>query len=308
MSLASELLFGNDIEQIPDPAPLIEGVLDLDSTALLYGSSGAGKSLVALDQGLCVASDTPWHGHAVHQGPVLYVLGEGLSGTRARYMAWKHQHDLDAVEHMVWGPHAVNVRDQKGRDDLMEAVLKAEPVLTILDTIARHIPGGDENSFETMSYMVEMLDWIRRETGGCAEAVHHAGKNVENGARGHSSLKGAMDTEILCTKGPILTLTKQKNHADGHMVASFEMVARLDSMILQLKDRPTNRNNDLAIQALVQLGGDVRFGEWKATAVQLGMKAGSFDRTRKRLLEEAILTTDTTDTDTGEIRYRLLEP
>ena len=50
------------IKSIPAPAPLVEGLLDLDTLALLYGPSGCTKTFVALDVALSVATATWWHG------------------------------------------------------------------------------------------------------------------------------------------------------------------------------------------------------------------------------------------------------
>jgi hypothetical protein len=40
------------------------------------------------------------------------------------------------------------------------------------------------------------MDLIRQETGACILFVHHCGKDQAKGARGHSSLRAAVDTEI----------------------------------------------------------------------------------------------------------------
>ena len=54
--LRAALVTGDQIKELPRTAPLIEGVLDLDSTAVLYGRPGIGKSFIALDWGLSVAT------------------------------------------------------------------------------------------------------------------------------------------------------------------------------------------------------------------------------------------------------------
>lgn len=305
--LVDSLLCGDEIELIPDPEPLVTGALDLNSTAVLYGPSGSMKSFVVLDWGLCIGTRTPWHGHEVVQGPVLYVLGEGLHGTRARYLAWKKHHEVVSVDNIYWGPHAVDVQTDDGKEELIRAVEKIQPILTVLDTLARHLPGGDENAPHVMSHMVEALDLVKVTSGGCALAVHHTGKDESKGSRGHTSLKGSLDTEILCTKGPQLTVTKQKNHLDGFILGSFTPTPVDDSLILSMSNRRTNRNDELAIKALLGFDAPTAHNDWKAAAVALGLPAGSFAAARKRLLE-SILVTDTTDTGTGEVRYQVLTP
>ena len=289
--LIDELLVGDEIEAIPDIAPLVEGVLDYDSTALMYGESGAGKTFGAIDLALCVASGTPWHGRPVHGGTVLYVVGEGVTGMRSRYMAWKAHHGVVAVPRIIWAPRACNILTDQGRAELLEVVERHHPCLTVLDTIARHIPGGDENTFQTMSVVVECLDRIRVLTGGCALGVHHSGKDESAGARGHSSFKGAMDTEINVTKGPRMIATKCKNRADGHVIEDFELVAVGPSMVLEPKTRKETANDRLAIQALGVLG-TAGHQEWKDFAGSLGMAAGSFARCRKRLMDAGVVTVE----------------
>jgi predicted TIM-barrel fold metal-dependent hydrolase len=62
--------------------------------------------------------------------------------------------------------------------------------------LARALAGGDENSGQDMGRLVYYSDMIRRETAAHLSFVHHSGKNKALGARGHSSLRAAVDTEI----------------------------------------------------------------------------------------------------------------
>lgn len=287
--LVDDILTGDEIEDIPEIEPLVNGVLDLDSTALMYGPSGIGKSFAAIDLALCVATGTAWHGREARQGPVLYAIGEGLTGVRPRYSAWKAHHGWIGQPDIRWAPRAVNILTPLGLSELLEVVERYNPALTVLDTIARHIPGGDENAFETMSQVVECLDRIRVLTGGCALGVHHSGKDEGAGARGHSSFKGAVDTEINVTRGPTMTATKMKNHADGHIIEAFELREIGPSMVLIPKARRETANDKLMVAALGQLGGVAQYTEWRDAAEAMGVPKGSFDRCRKRLIESLVI-------------------
>jgi hypothetical protein len=89
---------------------------------------------------------------------------------------------------------------------LVNAILDAadrigEPVrLIIIDTLSRAMPGGNENSPEDMTALIRNIDEIRRRTKAHALLVHHCGKDTAKGMRGHSSLRGAIDTEIEVSK------------------------------------------------------------------------------------------------------------
>ncbi len=68
--------------------------------------------------------------------------------------------------------------------------------LIVIDTLARAISGGDENSSMDMGKMIIQADMIRAQTGAHISFIHHSGKDDLKGARGHSSLRAAVDTEI----------------------------------------------------------------------------------------------------------------
>jgi len=56
--------------------------------------------------------------------------------------------------------------------------------------------GGNENGPEDMTRFIGNLDTLRDLTGAHIMVVHHSGKDTAAGARGHSSLRAATDTEI----------------------------------------------------------------------------------------------------------------
>ena len=59
---------------------------------------------------------------------------------------------------------------------------------------------GDENSSQDMGRLVASADLAKDRTGACVLLIHHTGKSAARGARGHSSLRAAIDTEIEVTK------------------------------------------------------------------------------------------------------------
>jgi len=100
--------------------------------------------------------------------------------------------------------------------------------LIIIDTVARAVAGGDENSSTDMGRLIAACDQIRTETGAHVALIHHAGKDAAKGARGHSSLRAAVDTEIEITaEAPIHTLqiTKQRDLASKGLRLSARFVS-----------------------------------------------------------------------------------
>ena len=72
-----------EMADLPPPEWLIEGLVPQDGLVVLYGEPRAGKSFVALDWGLSVATGVPWLGHEVRSGEVVYIYAEGTRGAYA---------------------------------------------------------------------------------------------------------------------------------------------------------------------------------------------------------------------------------
>lgn len=192
--LMGELLTAETIKEIPNPRPLINGVLDLATTSWLIGKSGSYKSFVALDMAGCVATGKPWHGHAVTQRPVVIVVAEGATGTKLRVGAWEALYG-PMGPHLYFLPRPVQASNATAWDALTEVCVRVDAGLVVIDTQARVTVGMDENDNTAMGIYVERADQIKRATGACVLTVHHIGRNGTD-ARGASALDGAQDTEL----------------------------------------------------------------------------------------------------------------
>ena len=74
--------------KLTQPHWLIEDILEEESLIGLIGSSGSGKSFLAIDMACSIASGVPFHGRATTKGTVLYVASEGKRGLTTRVEAW----------------------------------------------------------------------------------------------------------------------------------------------------------------------------------------------------------------------------
>ncbi len=214
-TLRLSAIAGNRLKELPAPDPLIAGVLYRSTLAALYGPSGIGKSFVAMGMGMCVASGSWWQDREVRKGPILYVAAEGSFGLAQRRQAWMDHERVHNVEGDLWLPRAVNLLDPEWAAGLVELASDVNPYLTVIDTVARSMQGGDENASRDMGSLIAAADALRFATGTTALLVHHTPRNADN-LRGHSSLEGAVDTaiEMRGDDGNILLrCTKQKDAA-----------------------------------------------------------------------------------------------
>jgi hypothetical protein len=101
----------NELMSLPPQQWLIYKVLPDCGLALLFGPPGEGKSFVALDWALCVATGEKWLGkHAVQQGHVLYIAAEGGGGMKKRVAAWEQLHyGAEGFENITWYLDSLNV-------------------------------------------------------------------------------------------------------------------------------------------------------------------------------------------------------
>ena len=78
---------------------------------------------------------------------MLYIVAEGLGGIGARVDAWQGQRGVPTCGEAVWLPMAISLIDAYMVDGLVDVVDgEIRPRLVVVDTFARCMVGGDENS------------------------------------------------------------------------------------------------------------------------------------------------------------------
>jgi len=217
---------------------LIHSVMPRRSFTALYAPPASFKSFIALDIAECIATGRQFLGNEIATtGAVVYIAGEGHGGIGSRIKALKHHHKTPAGSPIYFLRRQVNLRSSKqdlqalvsAIDDLIAT--RDEPIeLIIIDTLARAFGGGNENASEDMGAFITSAGALQDRYKCSLLAVHHAGKDATKGLRGHSSLLGAVDTELEIiriegAKPPqgILHISKQKDGEDGQRMG-FRMV------------------------------------------------------------------------------------
>jgi KaiC/GvpD/RAD55 family RecA-like ATPase len=203
------LQFSDELEQYSEPCDFVENLLCDQQLSVLYGEPNIGKTFLAIDLALHVSLGWPWQGLEVDRGGVVFIAGEGASGARQRYKAFRQHHGREKTAGASFAvvPRAVNFCDKASVAGLISSIKDAasrfgERVrLVIVDTLSRALAGGDENSSVEMGMVVNAADRVRLATGAHVMFIHHTGKDPTKGARGHSLLRGNVDTEIAIERG-----------------------------------------------------------------------------------------------------------
>lgn len=235
------------LDDLPDPVPLIEGILFRDSLAWIYGKPGSGKSFVGIDWAGCVANGLPWAGvHEVSKGTVLYLVAEGTSGIRRRVRAWE-RHTSIRMGDVTFLPIAVQLLHGTDLRALELLVQEMRPALIVIDTQARCTVGANENDNGEMGEVVAAADQLRAASGACVLLIHHSGRNGEN-MRGASAFDGAATSIIKVTKNEEyveVQCDKQKDVEDFDAVF-LKMQPVLESCVLINRTASPAEENQLS--------------------------------------------------------------
>ena len=201
---------------LPEPKALIEEMFTENSFSIIYGAPGSGKSFLAIDMGLSIAAGMPWQGKQVKQGSVLYIAGEGDGGMKLRVQAFEMYHGFSVHPPFRVLPSAVNFNDDQSVEKLLQTVeeLRGDFSVIFIDTVARALPGCDENSAADMGRFISACDRLRHGTGSAVIGVHHSGKVSDRGMRGSSALLGAVDTSMVVSASDGLMCLKTEKQKD----------------------------------------------------------------------------------------------
>lgn len=200
-----KLLSDDEIMNLEPAAGVVGNILFEDTIAFLYAREGRWKTFLALDWAMCCSSDRSWHGRHVTAGPAVYIAAEGAHGIGKRIAAWKRHHE-------VYEPTAIKVLGRPVQlldagevhqlvADIRVQVGDSNPVLVVIDTLARSMIGGDENSARDINAVTAAAYAIKEAFGCCVLVVHHTGKDDARGLRGSSALRSNADTIIRVASG-----------------------------------------------------------------------------------------------------------
>ena len=313
------------LSNLPPVEWLIKDIITADGFGITYGPPASLKSFLLIAWSLHIASGTPWLGHPVKQGGVLYVAGEGVRGMGRRIRAWLRHHGMDGVDlPFRLLPASVNLTDPEQLAKLIRtAVAAAEAegtkiALVVIDTVARAIPGADENSAQDMGRLVAAVERIKADVACHVHGVHHSGKDADRGARGSSALLGAVDTMVKITReGERITLEVEKQKDDEEAKPITLHVEKVDlshgltveqSLVLVAQPDPVvvpRSWNEEHIDLLLEVAGIVQPGGRMILARLVEALGSARGRTYERLNQAIPLAPGGVDVVLNDVPVRL---
>lgn len=166
----------SQLDTIPPPSWLIDGVMNDNALAVIAGKFGTYKSFISVSWACSIATGVPWLDHdVITPGPVVYIAAEGASGMRFRIEAWEsvyHRGQKVPDDRLVVVGGAVNLRVGADVDAIDALCTEVAPRMVVWDTLHRCAPGVEENSNTEMGLVVATLDGLR-ERHNCTQLVNH---------------------------------------------------------------------------------------------------------------------------------------
>jgi hypothetical protein len=176
---------------------LVERLWASQAVGVIGGNPKCGKTTLALEMAVSVASATPCLGAfpVLSPGPVLLYAAEDSAAslrTRLEVLARSHNLDFQQLDVRVITADSLRLDRPEHQHRLELTVAAHRPALLVLDPLIR-LHNLDENQSAPMAALLGYLRNLQRKTGTAIALVHHARKNVSPRAGAGYSLRGSSD-------------------------------------------------------------------------------------------------------------------
>jgi hypothetical protein len=188
------------------PEMLIDGIAPKHGLEFLAGASRSGKTFIAVDQGVALATGGECFGRAAGERVgVLFVPAEGLSGLPARIAAAKKHRGIEGDIPIAWTDTVPNIdtglKEFCAKLDGVNRYMKAKHGvrlgMIVFDTLSAVFNISDENDNAEAARACKALRLIADHIGGLVCVIHHYGKNVDAGLRGASAWLANADMALV---------------------------------------------------------------------------------------------------------------
>ncbi len=225
---------------------LIEDLWAADAVGIVGGEPKCGKSFLALDVAVAVASGTPClrRFHAAQTGRVLLFAAEDalhVVRTRLAGIALTAGVALETLDIQVITAPALRLDLPEDQRRLRETVATLRPKLLVLDPFVR-LHRIDENAAAEVAPVLAYLRELERQFHTAVLLVHHARKGAAH-ARGGQALRGSSELHAwgdsnlyLRRDGDTLSLAIEHRAAPSRDGLVVQLVARGEALALHVVD------------------------------------------------------------------------
>jgi hypothetical protein len=176
---------------------LIERLWTHQAVGIIGGSPKSGKTWLALEMAVSVASGSPCfrNFHVFSPGHVLLYAAEDSAATlrsRVETIARLHEVNFERLDVHIITVDSLRL-DRPDHQDRLESTLYVhKPALLLLDPLVR-VHAIDENVAGQVAALLGYLRSLQRKTGAAIAVVHHVRKNASPTGAAGNSLRGSGD-------------------------------------------------------------------------------------------------------------------
>jgi hypothetical protein len=237
--------------KLPTRAPeqrwLVEQMWSAEAVGIIGGEPKCGKSLLALDLAVSVASGTPCLGRfpiAARGRVLLFAAEDPLDVVRQRLEGLTTARALDLHRLALYVITVPSLRLDSGdhRERLADTVAKVHPALLVLDPFVR-LHAIDENAAGDVAPLLAYLRQLQRTHHLAVALVHHARKDAAR-ARPGQALRGSSEFHAwgdsnlyLRRRDPLLRLSIEHRAAAAPADLTLELCS--DPLTLRVADTAT---------------------------------------------------------------------
>ena len=233
--LLSGFIFDGDIAPEP-PAQLVKKLIPKAGICFIGGQSGAGKTFVAVDLAVSLASGSSFFSHpTLERVGVVILAAEGAHTLASRIEVAKHQKAPGNLLPIAWLADVPNLTDLRAQRALItrlkavDAQFQASHNIrlgaVICDTLAACFAIEDENDNAKAAAVIRHLKELSDRLNVVVIPIHHYGKSAETGLRGASAWRAGSDVilSVLADRDHVtgscdnrrLTLAKSRSEGEG---------------------------------------------------------------------------------------------
>ena len=200
------------------PPSIIKGLAPRNGIAFIGGQSGAGKTFIAVDLAISLATGQPFFGKRVKEKVgVIIIAGEGAQTLQPRITTAKKARSIHTPLPIAWTD---TFPDFTKAEEVKAFILKLKRMkqrmleqygvrmgCIVIDTLAAVFNLADENDNSEASKIIRAMKFIGDELDALIMPVHHYGKGAETGLRGASAWRAGSDS--------VLSITADRNQLTG---------------------------------------------------------------------------------------------
>lgn len=193
-SPVAEAFFQHAHEVFADGAPatdwILPGIIHADSKGMIVAQPKAGKSMIALDLAVALATEQSWLGiqptRRVRVGFLSREDAPVMTIVRLQEFAKARGLHLDAIPNLLINSfrqrRAFSIENDEHVEDLISGARNEGIELLVFDVLNK-LTSADENSNTAMTAIMKRFDSIKDATGADLLVIHHDAKNATPGMR-----------------------------------------------------------------------------------------------------------------------------